>query len=62
MNRLQRKVALVTSALGLGRATASLLAREGVRVVTTDIRSANPLVAKLCKSNARMCASSGLRR
>ena len=39
MNRLQGKVALVTGgAMGLGRATASLLAREGARIVITDMR------------------------
>lgn len=42
MNRLQNKVALVTGgALGLGRATALLLAREGATVVVTDMREAD---------------------
>ena len=41
MGRVQDKVALVTGAsLGLGRASAVLLAREGARVVLTDIREA----------------------
>ena len=39
MNRVKGKVALVTGAsLGLGRAAAMLLAREGARVVLTDCR------------------------
>lgn len=39
MNRVAGKTALVTGAgLGLGRATALLLAREGAKVVATDIR------------------------
>lgn len=38
MNRVRNKVALVTGAsLGLGHATALLLAREGARVVVTDM-------------------------
>jgi NAD(P)-dependent dehydrogenase (short-subunit alcohol dehydrogenase family) len=40
MKRVQGKVALVTgAALGLGRAAAAMLAREGARVVLTDIQS-----------------------
>jgi len=40
MNRVQGKVALVTGAsLGLGRAAAVMLAREGARVVLTDVKS-----------------------
>ncbi len=38
MGRLQQKVAVVTGAAsGIGRATAGLLAREGARVVLTDV-------------------------
>jgi NAD(P)-dependent dehydrogenase (short-subunit alcohol dehydrogenase family) len=39
MNRVQDKVAVVTGgALGIGRATCSLLAREGAHVVIADIK------------------------
>lgn len=39
MNRVKGKVAIVTgAALGLGRATAILLAKEGARVALTDLR------------------------
>lgn len=39
MDRVKDKVALVTgAALGLGRAAALMLAREGARVVVTDLR------------------------
>jgi NAD(P)-dependent dehydrogenase (short-subunit alcohol dehydrogenase family) len=42
MGRLRDKVAIVTgSALGLGRATALLMAREGAKVVVTDMREAD---------------------
>src|SRR5215467_4495008 len=42
MNRLKDKVALVTgAALGLGRAMAVTMAREGARVVVTDLRDAD---------------------
>jgi NAD(P)-dependent dehydrogenase (short-subunit alcohol dehydrogenase family) len=41
MNRVEGKVALVTGgALGLGRAASLLLAREGARVVVTDMKDA----------------------
>jgi NAD(P)-dependent dehydrogenase (short-subunit alcohol dehydrogenase family) len=41
MNRVQNKVAIVTGgALGLGRATCLLLAREGARVAVTDVNDA----------------------
>lgn len=39
MDRVRGKVAIVTGgALGLGEATAALLAREGARVVVTDVK------------------------
>jgi NAD(P)-dependent dehydrogenase (short-subunit alcohol dehydrogenase family) len=42
MNRLKDKVALVTGgALGLGRAMAVTMAREGAKVVVTDLRDAD---------------------
>jgi len=38
MNRVKTKVALITGAgLGLGRASALMLAREGARVIVTDV-------------------------
>jgi len=41
MNRVKGKIALVTGAgLGLGRAAAILLAREGARVIVTDVKEA----------------------
>lgn len=41
MNRVKNKVVIVTgAALGLGRASAMMLAREGAKVVLTDIRDA----------------------
>jgi NAD(P)-dependent dehydrogenase (short-subunit alcohol dehydrogenase family) len=41
MNRVEDKVAIVTgAALGLGKASARMLAREGAAVVVTDIRDA----------------------
>ncbi len=41
MNRIQDKVAIVTgAALGLGEASARMLAREGAKVVLTDIKDA----------------------
>ena len=39
MNSVQDKVAIVTgAALGIGRATSVLLAREGAKVAVTDLR------------------------
>lgn len=39
MDHVSEKVALVTgAALGIGRATAELLAREGAKVVVSDIK------------------------
>ena len=39
MNRVKNKVALITGGgLGLGRASALMLAREGARVIVTDVR------------------------
>jgi 3(or 17)beta-hydroxysteroid dehydrogenase len=58
MNRLQNKVALVTGgALGLGRATALLLAREGAKVVVTDMREADgaTTVAEIEKAGGTAC-------
>jgi NAD(P)-dependent dehydrogenase (short-subunit alcohol dehydrogenase family) len=44
MNRLSEKVAIVTgAALGIGRASAVMLAGEGARVVLTDVRDADGL-------------------
>lgn len=41
MTRLQNKTALITAAgQGIGRATAELFAREGARVIATDINAA----------------------
>ena len=41
MNRVQEKIAIVTgAAAGLGEACAGMLAREGARVVLTDIQDA----------------------
>lgn len=41
MNRVKEKVAIVTgAALGIGRATAILLAKEGAKVALTDLRDA----------------------
>jgi 3(or 17)beta-hydroxysteroid dehydrogenase len=58
MNRLKDKVALVTGgALGLGRATALLLAREGARVVVTDMRDADgaSTVSEIKKNGGEGC-------
>ncbi|WP_445504396.1 glucose 1-dehydrogenase [Microvirga sp. G4-2] len=48
MNRVADKVVIVTgAALGLGRASAMMLAREGAKVVLTDIRDAEGEAAAL---------------
>lgn len=47
MGRMQQKVAVVTGAAsGIGRATATLLAREGARVVLTDVDASGEAVAR----------------
>ncbi len=55
MNRLRDKVVLVTGgALGLGRATALLLQREGARVVVTDYRCGPSAQAPFLESDCRL--------
>ncbi|MGN6145213.1 MAG: SDR family NAD(P)-dependent oxidoreductase, partial [Mesorhizobium sp.] len=54
MGRVQGKVALVTGAgLGLGRATSMLLAKEGAKLVVTDIDE------KLAAQTAEVIAAAG---
>jgi len=58
MNRLRDKVAIVTGgALGLGRAMATLMAREGAKVVVTDVREADgaSTVAEIKKADGTAC-------
>lgn len=58
MYRLKDKVALVTgAALGLGRATALLLAREGAKVVVTDMRDSDgrSAVSEIEKTGGAAC-------
>lgn len=55
MRRVEGKVALITGAsLGLGRAAALLLAREGAKIVATDLRAeeGEALVAELKRAGA----------
>jgi NAD(P)-dependent dehydrogenase (short-subunit alcohol dehydrogenase family) len=58
MNRLKDKVALVTGgALGLGRATVLLMAREGATVVVNDMRDddGGSAVAEVEKAGGTAC-------
>lgn len=55
MGRVEGKVALITGAsLGLGRAAACLLAREGAKIVATDVRKVEgeALAEELTRSGA----------
>lgn len=58
MNRVKGKVAIVTGgALGIGRATSQLLAREGARVAVTDIRDTegHAVVKQISKAGGIAC-------
>ena len=58
MGRVAGKVALVTgAALGLGKATAEMLAREGAKVVVTDVN-----VDEGKKTAEGICANGGVLR
>src|SRR5579883_1266153 len=57
MNRLKDKVAIVTgAALGIGRATSLLLAKEGAKVALTDVRDAEckRLITEISDADGRL--------